>query len=172
MSNPFVAEIRIFAGNFPPRGWAFCNGQLMPISQNTALFSLLGTFYGGDGKSTFALPDLQGRAPMHPGQGPGLSQHFLGEESGSEFVTLLQTEMPAHVHTAQPKTSLGNQQTPVAKSWAGSTVAKQYVNTAPNVQMSPQALVPTGGSLPHNNMPPYLFLNFIIALQGVYPARP
>jgi microcystin-dependent protein len=171
MSNPFVAEIRIFAGNFPPRGWAFCNGQILPISQNTALFSLLGTTYGGNGQSTFALPDLQGRAPMHPGQGPGLSLHDLGEESGSETVTLLESEMPAHIHNAQPKTSLGNQQVPTGKSWAGSSITKQYVSTAPNVQMNPLGVVPTGGSLPHNNMPPYLFLNFIIALQGVFPPR-
>src|SRR5664279_2743429 len=98
MSNPFVAEIRIFAGNFAPTGWAQCNGQLMPISQNTALFSLLGTFYGGDGKSTFALPDMQGNAPVHQGQGPGLSERFLGEESGSQFVSLLSTEIPSHTH--------------------------------------------------------------------------
>jgi microcystin-dependent protein len=172
MSNPFVAEIRIFAGNFAPRGWAFCNGQILPISQNTALFSLLGTTYGGNGQSTFALPDLQGRAPMHPGQGPGLSLHDLGEEGGSETVTLLQTELPLHPHTAQPKTSLGNQQDPTGKSWAGSSLAKQYVSTAPNVAMNPQALNIAGSSQPHNNMPPYLFLNFIIALQGVFPPRP
>ena len=171
MSNPFVAEIRIFAGNFAPRGWAFCNGQILPISQNTALFSLLGTTYGGNGQSTFALPNLQGSAPMHPGQGPGLSLHDLGEQSGSETVTLVVSELPSHPHTAQPKTSLGNQAVPTGKSWAGSNIAKQYVSSAPNVQMNPAALTPTGGSLPHNNMPPYLFLNFIIALQGVFPPR-
>ena len=171
MADPFVAEIRIFPFNFAPTGWAFCDGQLMPISQNTALFSLLGTTYGGDGKSTFALPDLQGRAPMHPGQGPGLSLHDLGEEGGSETVTLLVSEMPAHAHTAFPKTSLGNSQTPVAQSWAGSTIAKQYVSTAPNVQMNFAAISPAGGSLPHNNMSPYLTLSFCIALQGVFPPR-
>jgi microcystin-dependent protein len=172
MSNPFVAEIRIFSGNFAPKGWAFCDGQLLPLSQNTALFSLLGTTYGGDGKSTFALPDMQGRAPMHPGQGAGLSETFLGEESGSETVTLLTTEMPAHGHTAFPKTSLGNSQTPGTQAWAGSNNAKQYTNTAPNVLMNIQALALTGGGLPHNNLQPYLVLNFIIALQGVFPARP
>jgi microcystin-dependent protein len=171
MSNPFVAEIRMFAGNFAPKGWATCDGQLLPISQNTALFSLLGTFYGGDGKSTFALPDLQGSAPMHQGQGAGLSQRFLGEQGGSEFVTLLQSELPLHGHTAFAKTSLGNSQTPADQTWAGSNNAKQYVNTAPNLAMSPLALSPTGGSLPHNNMPLYLVVNFIIAMQGVFPPR-
>lgn len=171
MSNPFVAEIRMFAGNFAPTGWATCDGQLLPISQNTALFSLLGTFYGGDGKSTFALPDLQGSAPMHEGQGAGLSQRFLGEQGGSEFVTLLESEMPSHNHIANAKTSLGNSQTPADQTWAGSNVAKQYVSTAPNNPMSPLALSPTGGSLPHNNMPLYLVVNFIIAMQGVFPPR-
>ena len=171
MSDPFVAEIRMFAGNFAPTGWALCDGQLLPISQNTALFSLLGTFYGGNGQSTFALPDLQGSAPMGQGDGPGLSQRFLGELGGEEFVTLLQTEMPAHTHGAFAKTSLGNSQTPADQTWAGSNNAKQYVNTAPNTPMAFQALSLTGGSLPHNNMPPYLVVTFIIAMQGVFPPR-
>lgn len=171
MSDPFVAEIRMFAGNFAPTGWAQCNGQLLPLSQNTALFSLLGTFYGGDGKSTFALPNLQGSAPMHQGQGAGLSERFLGEQGGSEFVTVLTTEMPSHAHNALPKTSLGNSQTPAAQTWAGSTTAKQYVTTNPAVAMSGLALSITGGSLPHNNMPPYLAVTFIIAMQGVFPPR-
>lgn len=171
MSNPFVAEIRMFAGNFAPTGWAMCNGQILPISQNTALFSLLGTFYGGNGQSTFALPDLQGSAPMGQGDGSGLSQRFLGEQSGSEFVTLLQTEMPSHNHIANAKTSLGNSQTPADQTWAGSNTAKQFVSTAPNTPMAFEALSVTGGSLPHNNMPPYLFVTFIIALQGVFPPR-
>lgn len=171
MSDPFVAEIMMFAGNFAPTGWAQCNGQLLPISQNTALFSLLGTFYGGDGKSTFALPDMQGNAPMHAGQGTGLTARFLGEQSGSPFVTLLESEMPAHNHIANARTSLGNSQTPAGQTWAGSSIVKQYVNTAPNTPMSPQALAPTGGSLPHNNLQPYLVVTFIIALQGVFPPR-
>lgn len=173
MSDPFVAEIRIFAGNFAPKGWAFCNGQLMPISQNTALFSLLGTIYGGDGKSTFALPDLQGRAPMHPGQGPGLSLHDLGESAGSETVTLLETEMPAHGHnvaTTQSRFTLGS---PGGNALTGSRNASTYqTNTGSNlVAMNPAAVGPSGGSLPHNNRQPYLTLNFIIALQGIFPPR-
>jgi microcystin-dependent protein len=173
MSNPFVAEIRMVGFNFAPRGWAFCNGQLLPLSQNTALFSLLGTTYGGDGKSTFALPNLQGSAPMHPGQGPGLSLHDLGESSGSEAITLLTSEMPAHNHSALPKTSLGNSQTPGGQAWAGATLVKQYLDktTVPNVQMNPGALAVAGASFPHNNMPPYLVVNFIIAMQGVFPPR-
>jgi microcystin-dependent protein len=174
MSNPFVAEIRIFAGNFAPTGWALCNGQLMPISQNTALFSLLGTTYGGDGKSTFALPDLQGMAPMNQGQGPGLSDRFLGESSGSPSVTLLTTEMPAHQHQAQAG-GAGDQVSPTNNSWGtlGTTRTPPplYATTA-NAQMSPFALSIAGSSLPHNNMSPYLCLTFIIALQGVFPARP
>lgn len=172
MSDPFVAEIRIFPFNFAPRGWAFCDGQLLPLSQNTALFSLLGTTYGGDGKSTFALPDLQGRSAIQPGQAQGGSLYDLGQESGTEFVTLLVSEMPLHNHTANPRTSLGNQATPAAFAWAGSQVAKQFVTTAPNQTMAFQTIGIAGGSLPHNNMPPYLTLNFCIALQGVFPARP
>ena len=177
MADPFVAEIRIFPFNFAPKGWAFCDGQLLPLSQNTALFSLLGTTYGGDGKSTFALPDLQGRAPMHPGQGQGLSDHFLGEESGSETVTLLQSEIPAHNHfvgraSDQPATSA----TPVANVWAlGGSVRAQvnlYNPGPPTAAMKSDVIQPAGGSLPHNNMQPYLTLNFCIALQGVFPARP
>lgn len=171
MSDPFVAEIRMFAGNFAPTGWAQCNGQLLPISQNTALFSLLGTFYGGDGKSTFALPNLQGSAPLGQGQGAGLSAYFLGQQSGTPFVTLIQSEMPSHTHTAFAKTSLGNSQTPADQTWAGSNNAKQYVNTAPNTQMAFQALSIAGGSQPHNNMPSYLVVTFIIAMQGVFPPR-
>ena len=172
MSDPFVAEIRMFAGNFAPTGWAQCNGQLLPISQNTALFSLLGTFYGGDGKSTFALPNLQDSAPLQQGQGAGLSLYDLGQQGGSPFVTLLESELPSHNHIANAKTSLGNSQTPADQTWAGSNNAKQYVNTAPNTAMSPFALSPAGGSLPHNNMALYLVVTFIIAMQGVFPARP
>jgi microcystin-dependent protein len=173
VADPFVAEIRIFGFNFPPRGWAQCNGQLMPISQNTALFSLLGTTYGGDGKSTFALPDLEGRAPMQPGQGPGLSLRDLGESGGAESVTLLGSELPAHQHQSmQASTQPGNTSTPAggvyARVFGGGTA---YADNASNAQMAVQGIGPTGGSLPHNNMQPYLTLNFCIALQGVFPPR-
>jgi microcystin-dependent protein len=176
MSNPFVAEVRIFAGNFAPTGWAQCNGQLMPISQNTALFSLLGTTYGGDGKSTFALPDLQGSAPMQAGQGPGLSLRDLGEVGGEQTVTLLQTEMPAHSHTAQATTDLTNPNaSPANNIWASGQKGFGNVYTpsvsGQNVQMNPFGTSIAGGNLPHNNMMPYLGLTFIIALQGVFPAR-
>ena len=176
MSNPFVAEIRIFPFNFPPKGWAFCNGQLMPISQNTALFSLLGTTYGGDGKSTFALPDLQGRAPMHPGEGQGLSQRFLGENGGEDTVTLLQTEMPSHTHSvfAAPALVAGDSNVVAGNAFAKSSQGNAYAPLANNVQLSqsPPAVSLVGGNLPHNNMQPYLTLNFCIAMQGVFPARP
>ena len=172
MSDQFLAEIRIFPFNFAPTGWAFCNGQLMPISQNTALFALLGTFYGGDGKSTFALPNLLDRAPVQPGQGSGLSLYDLGQTGGSETVTLLQSEMPFHTHSMNASTS----DPALAKvigpdsSWGLSQGGGIYQDTQ-NTQLSPQAVAPAGGSLPHNNMQPYLTLNFCIALQGIFPPR-
>ena len=180
MADPFVAEIRIFPFNFAPKGWAFCDGQLMPISQNTALFSLLGTTYGGDGKSTFALPDMQGNAPMQHGQGQGLSLRDLGQLGGSETVTLLVSEMPAHTHAAQATTAIANTNQPASAMLATGRYSFQgqsgsvpiYFNGAPDVLMAPQALSVAGGSLPHNNMQPYLTLNFCIALQGVFPQRP
>jgi microcystin-dependent protein len=176
MADPFVAEIRIFPFNFPPKGWAWCDGQLMPLSQNTALFSLLGTTYGGDGKSTFALPDLQGRAPMHPGQGPGLSLHDLGETGGSETVTLLESEIPAHSHVLVASNATADEEG--QKSAAGAVPGSQqgsnliYSALSSNiVQFSDQALAPSGGDAPHNNMQPYLTFYFCIALQGVFPPR-
>jgi microcystin-dependent protein len=171
MADPFVAEIRIFGFNFPPTGWAFCDGQLLPLSQNTALFSLLGTTYGGDGKSTFALPDLQGNAPMHPGLGNGLSLHDLGETSGSETVTLLESEMPAHSHAMMSNAAAGNRTSPVGNSPARVAGATPYAGPAATASLAPEALAPTGGGQPHNNMQPYLTLNFCIALQGVFPQR-
>jgi microcystin-dependent protein len=176
MADPFVAEIRIFPFNFPPKGWAFCNGQLLPLSQNTALFSLVGTFYGGDGKSTFALPNLQGSVPMQTGQGQGLSERFLGEQSGAETVTLLVSEIPLHTHSVSGTSTIGAVQSPgptviIARMEGGANVY-QSVTNANLVTMAPQALAPAGGSLPHNNMQPYLTLNFCIALQGVFPPRP
>ena len=172
MSDPFVAEIRIFPFNFAPKGWAFCNGQLLPLSQNTALFSLLGTNYGGDGKSTFALPNLQGSVPTHQGQGPGLSDYFVGQSGGSDTVTLIQTELPAHAHQASGGAGSGPT-SPANNTWgtgAGRTPPPTYVNGSPNVIMG-NVLSPAGGSQPHNNMQPYLTLNFCIALQGIYPPR-
>ena len=174
MTAPFVAEIRMFGCNFAPKGWAQCNGQLLPISQNTALFSLLGTFYGGDGKSTFALPNLQGSAAMHQGQGAGLSPRVLGEIGGETSVTLLLTEMPLHNHSVMGQNAhLGSIPTVdptqgLGKAAGGNPYSSQ---TDALTQMSPSAISPAGGSLPHNNLQPYLCVNFCIAMQGVFPAR-
>jgi microcystin-dependent protein len=172
MADPFVAEIRIFPFNFAPKGWAFCDGQLLPLSQNTALFSLLGTTYGGNGKSNFALPDLQGSAPMHPGQGPGLSLHDLGEVGGEPFVTLIESEMPAHNHALRAQTiDQADVNVPTANSTFGKSSAGNLYQPSADTMLAFQALPPAGGSLPHNNMQPYLTLNFCIALQGVFPPR-
>lgn len=179
MSTPFVAEITIFAFQFAPRGWALCQGQLLPISQNTALFSLLGTMYGGDGKSTFGLPNFQGQTAVSAGQLTGGSQYFQGETTGSQTVTLLTSEMPIHNHFFNATTDRGTTTSAsgnvTATGAAGTpqqpTVGKFYSSNAPNQIMSPNELSITGGSQPHNNMQPYLTLNFCIAMQGVFPAR-
>lgn len=172
MSNPFVAEIRILPFNFAPKGWAFCNGQILPLSQNTALFSLLGTTYGGDGKSNFALPNMQGNAPMQAGQGPGLSLRDLGETGGEQTVTLLSSQIPAHSHVAAADGEANNS-SPQNNTWGSALKGhgNLYAPASSLAQMSPGALAPSGGNLPHNNLPPYLTLNFCIALQGVYPPR-
>ncbi len=173
MANPFVAEIRIFPFNFSPTGWAFCDGQLLPISQNTALFSLLGTNFGGDGRSTFGLPNMQGSAPMHYNQGPGLSLHDIGEVGGSDTITLLQSEMPNHSHTVNAA-GAGSLAGPGANAWASGEKghAPAYAATGgATVAMGGQAISSAGGNQPHNNLQPYLVLNFCIAMQGVYPAR-
>ncbi len=180
MATPFVATIQMFAFNFAPKGWAFCAGQLLPLSQNTALFSLLGTTYGGDGKSNFALPNMVNNAALQAGQGPGLSLYDLGETTGSESVTLLQTELPLHNHgffgttTNGSVPAAGNNQ--LAKAFSGGKAASytgNYLSTnAPQTQMSPLTLNTAGSSFPHNNMQPYLAVNFCIALQGIFPARP
>lgn len=165
--DPFVAEIRVFPFNFAPKGWAFCDGQILPLSQNTALFSLLGTTYGGDGKSNFALPNMQGNTPMHPGQGPGLSLHDLGETGGSDTVSLLESEIPSHAHSAQASQADGGARGPAGQlpaSGIGGIVA--YGTPGALTQMNGNAIAPAGGDQPHNNLQPYLTLNFCIALQA------
>ncbi|MCA8992079.1 MAG: phage tail protein [Planctomycetaceae bacterium] len=173
MSDPFIAEIRIFAGNFAPRGWSFCDGQTLPIAQNTALFSLLGTTYGGDGRTNFKLPDLQGSAPIHSGRGPGLTDRRLGEKGGAENVTLTVAQMPGHKHTATVSLQPGADDDPTGNYLGGGGVAATLLyaaNTAPaNSDLA--ALPNSGGNVAHNNMMPYLSLNFIIALVGLYPSR-
>jgi microcystin-dependent protein len=174
MASPFVAEIRIVGFNFAPTGWATCDGQLLPISQNTALFSLLGTMYGGDGKSTFALPDLQGSAALGVGQSTSGSDYFQGQIGGSQFVTLLQSEMPVHTHAVRVSTEQGDLQEPApTRSIARPVGSTPFVtgNPSPAVMMAQEQLAVAGGSLPHNNMMPYLTLNFVIAMQGVFPPR-
>jgi microcystin-dependent protein len=176
MSDQFLGEIRIFGFNFAPSGWAFCDGQILPLSQNTALFSLLGTTYGGDGKSTFALPNFQNSAPLQPGQGPGLSFYNLGEVGGESTVTLLTSQIPVHSHTPLCVNGAGSSNSPVGNILASDMVGRQgesryTANPGTGPTLSPQALQPTGSNQPHNNMPPYLALNFCIALTGIYPSR-
>ena len=175
MSQPFVAEIRIFGFNFAPRGWATCDGQILPISQNTALFSLLGTQYGGDGRSTFALPNLQGAAPLMMGQGSGLTARNIGETSGEDIVTLTVSEIPAHAHTPVGSTGAGTTVNPTNDTWGVASITRGQRLYAPSAGagplMSPQTFATSGGGQPHNNLPPYLTLTFIIALQGIFPPR-
>ena len=171
MSEPFIAEIRIFAGNFAPRGWAFCNGQLLPIAQNTALFSIIGTTYGGDGRSTTALPDLQGRVPMHPGRGPGLTERRLGQRGGVETVTLSEEQMPNHTHTVRVTAGPGNRPGPANAIFGRALGGLPYRPPESMVANADQTLAPAGGSQPHNNVAPYLTMNYIIALVGLYPSR-
>jgi microcystin-dependent protein len=168
VSEPFLGEIVMFGGNFAPRGWAFCNGQLLSISQNTALFSILGTTYGGNGTTTFALPDLRGRAPMHQGQGPGLSPRQLGEQTGTESVQLLTSEMPAHNHPALGSTGAVNTTRPTN---AIPAKGGSYTTAGPDTTMNAQAIGVAGNNLPHENMPPQLAVSFIIATEGIFPSR-
>ena len=175
MSEPFIAEIRIFAGNFAPRGWAFCDGQLLPVATNTALFSLIGTTYGGDGRTTTALPNLQGRAPMHPGRGPGLTARRLGQKVGAETVTLTEAQIPSHAHTLRATlagAATGGAPTNTSSLGRATGASPYQSNTTDNlVDMASATLSTTGGGQAHNNIQPYLTLNFIIALVGLYPSR-
>ena len=169
MAEPFIAEVKIFAGTFAPRGYAFCNGQLLQISQNTALFSLVGTTYGGDGRTVFGLPDLQGRAPLHPGNGPGLTPRQLGQGGGSEVSTITEAQMPSHTHQLGASQIQGNTDAPEARVWGS---GQQVFGAPSNLQpMHGDMTRTTGGSQAHNNMHPYLGLTFIIALVGLYPSR-
>ncbi|MEZ4870008.1 MAG: tail fiber protein [Caldilineaceae bacterium] len=176
MSEPFIGQITMFAGNFAPRGWAFCDGQLLPIAQYNALFSILGTTYGGDGRTTFALPDLRGRVAMHPGHGPGLSGHQLGERSGAEAINLTVAQMPTHNHTVTAQLRAATE-SPDNESPTGAVLAASeiYANSTPDATMAPAAIQVTeanaGGSQPHSNLQPYQCVNFIIALEGIYPSR-
>lgn len=171
--EPFLGELGIVAFNFAPRGWALCNGQILSISQNQALFSLLGTTYGGNGQTTFALPNLQSRLPIHAGQGVGLSNYNLGEVGGAEGVALTMAQLPAHAHSGQGVSGAGSSGGPAGQVWAGSVLGDSVYNTsvAPNATMSAAAIAPSGGAQPHDNRQPYLVLNFIIALVGVFPSR-
>jgi microcystin-dependent protein len=173
MADPYIAEIRIFAGNFAPRGWAFCDGQLLQIAQNTALFSLIGTTYGGDGRTTTGLPNLQGRLPMHWGRGPGLTPRKLGERGGFTTVTLNEQAMPAHDHAAQASSSTAGFNSPGDKVLAQGSgrSAAFYAASGAAADMNANALLATGGGQAHNNLAPYQVFSFIIALQGLYPSR-
>ncbi len=174
MSEPFVGEIRMFAGNFAPRGWAFCDGQLLAVSQNDALFSLLGTIYGGDGRTTFGLPDLRGRIPIHAGHGPGLSERRLGAKSGEEKVTLTVNQLPSHTHPMQASLNSATQANPANQNLAESANVQLYASGAdfpPTIPMAAEAVSKVGGSQSHTNLQPFLCIHFIIALFGIYPSR-
>ncbi len=177
MSEPFIGQIQMFGGNFAPRGWAFCDGSLLPIAQNTALFSILGTIYGGDGRTTFALPDLRGRAAMHAGNGAGLTNRPLGQRSGTETNTLNEANLPSHTHTAAANclSAAGNANTAAGNVWSGDAgnQSATYSNSAPNGTMKDGAvtLQNSGGNQPINNMQPYQVVNYIIALTGLFPSR-
>ena len=170
MAEPFLAEIRLMSFIFPPKGWALCNGQLLPINQNQALFALVGTYYGGDGQTTFALPDLRGRGPIHAGQGPGLTNHPQGEQGGTETVTLTVAQMPAHTHAPAASSAAGTSSHPNGNVWAASSTSdNQYAGTS-NTTMNPATIGVAGGNQPHDNRQPVLAINFIISLEGIYPS--
>ena len=171
MSTPYIGEIRMFGGNFAPQGWAFCSGATMPISENEALFNLIGTTYGGDGQATFNLPNLSGRIPIHAGQGPGISQNYqIGEQAGVESVTLTTQQLPSHNHVLLASSSPGNRASPAGAVPAKHRDHKAFVAAGPDPrQLNPQTLSPAGGSQPHENMPPYLCVSFVISLFGIFP---
>lgn len=171
MSEPYVGEIKIFGGNFAPRGWAFCDGQLLAVSENDALFSLLGTIYGGDGRTTFGLPDLRGRVPIHVGTGPGLPNYRLGAKGGTENVTLIENQLPSHTHAPACNSSVGTSDNPASNVWAAQSSLMQYAGPPAATPMKTDIISFTGGSQPHNNIGPYLTANFIISLFGIYPSR-
>ncbi|WP_299866464.1 tail fiber protein [uncultured Hoeflea sp.] len=171
MSEPFVGEIRMFAGNFAPRGWAFCDGQLLAVSQNDALFSLLGTIYGGDGRTTFGLPDMRGRLPIHAGQGPGLSERRLGAKGGAENVTLTVNQLPSHTHTPEASTNPATTPNPGNAVIAAGNAIEMFTADAADGNFSSNAITNVGGSRSHTNLMPYLCIHFIIALVGIYPSR-
>ena len=170
MAQPYVGEIRMFAGNFAPAGWMFCEGQLLPISEYETLFNLIGTTYGGDGQSTFALPDLRGRVPLHMGQGPGLSNYIIGQNGGTEAVTLTTLQLPQHSHAAMAQSQTGGQTSPAGGVWAASTLS-QYSTNAADANMNPASIQPNGGNQPHDNMLPFQCISFVISLSGVYPPQ-
>ncbi len=171
MANPYIGEIRLFGGNFAPNGWAFCQGQLVAISENVTLFSLIGTTYGGDGQTTFALPDLRGRVPVHQGQGPGLSPRMMGELGGSETVTLSAAQMPPHTHTLMASSATANAATGPSGGLLAATAINVYGTSPPTQPMAAAAITPTGGGQAHDNMAPYLAVNYIISLFGIYPQQ-
>jgi len=171
MSEPFVGEIRMFAGNFAPRGWAFCDGQLLAVSQNDALFSLFGTIYGGDGQNTFGLPEMRGRIPIHAGTGPGLSPRRLGERGGQENVTLTVSQLPSHSHPLEASTGNGIDPNPAGNALASSTVLEPYYLGPADNTMAASAINAVGGGQNHSNVMPFLCVNFIVALVGIYPSR-
>lgn len=170
MAEAYIGEIRMFGGNFAPVGWSFCDGSLLAIAQYDALFALIGTTYGGDGQNTFALPDLRGRVPVHQGQGAGLSNYTIGQNGGSETVTLITNQLPSHAHSAQAQSGQGGQASPSGGVWASSNLS-QFSNNPANSAMSPQAMTLSGGSQPHENMLPFECISFIICLEGIFPSQ-
>lgn len=171
MGQPYVGEIRMFGGNFAPAGWAFCNGQLLPISENEVLFTLIGTTYGGDGQNTFALPDLRGRLPIHQGTGPGLSSYVLGQSGGSEEITLTNGQIPTHTHALLGSSGAPTSSNPQGNVTAQPTTFDFYSSDPPTSTMNTSIVSSTGGSQPHDNMMPFLCVSFIISLYGIYPSQ-